>query len=135
MSPHWYNWIRVWLVYLIWISGSTVSRVILFLAIIIFKIHLIWMGEDKSCFIFRGKQTLSSSTYGPRAALMRDLRTVPEEGFKAKLSSINIPRNWRNGALSLVGGSGKHSIASIPILLLLLFERQREKEKKLTSWS
>ena len=63
---------------------------------------------------------------------MRGLRTVPEERFRTKLSSINIPRSWKNGALSLVEGSGKHTKASIAILLVLAF--LREKEKKLTSW-
>ena len=40
------------------ISGSTVLRVILFLDIISFKIHPLWMGEDKLCFIFCNKTNI-----------------------------------------------------------------------------
>lgn len=89
----------------------------------------------KGALYFVIKQTLRSSSYGLQAALMRGRRNVPEEGFRTKLSSISIPRSWKNGALSLVRGSGMHTIASIAILLLFFFWKwEREKEKKLTSW-
>lgn len=75
LLPQQNNWIYVWLLTFIWISISTISRVILFLTIISFKIYPVWIGEDKSCFTFWDKEMCSHS-YGLQAALMRSLKTV-----------------------------------------------------------
>lgn len=55
LLPQQNNWIQVWLLAFIWISTSIISRVILFLTIISFKIYTVWMREDKSCFTFCDK--------------------------------------------------------------------------------
>lgn len=63
----------------------------------------------KHALYFVLKQTLCFNSYGLQVALMR---LVPGEGLRLKLSSINISRRWRNGALSLVRGSGKNTTVS-----------------------
>lgn len=59
---------------------------------------------------------------------MTGLRTVPEEGFRTKLSSINIPRSWKNGAQTCWGmWETHHSIYCNILVLVLVFLREKER--------
>lgn len=104
-----------------------------FLALLFWELFCSWLlsvlkfiqcGWDKInlALYFVIKQTLCC--YGVQGALIRGLRTVPKEGFRAKLSTINIPRHWRNGAHVFWGESGKHTTAWITTLLLFFWERE-----------
>ena len=90
-----------------WISSS-ISRVILLLDVISFKMCPPCGREEINhalCFVV--KQTLCLNSYGLQATLIKRLKAVPAEGLRLKLSSVNIPRRWRNGALVLLGDIGR----------------------------
>lgn len=126
IAPQQYNWIQVWLVALTWISTSTISRVILLLTIVSFKIRPMWWEKINHALYFVIKQTLCSHRYGLQADLVRDVRTVHREELRLKLSPTNIPRRWWI-PLSLVEGSGKHHSIDCDIDFFFFFKKKKSK--------